>query len=197
MWIGGVNVQADDAAWRRTEELGPARVLQGEKRQVAALAEEFWDCHGSQGLEQYSLTVPLHIIWLFTDLDRCVSHRPLTGCKNRRSRNQQQRGRCSKDSNWHIWVICVHVILCIITNISSAGFIGNSSKKFGYFMVSPLGLDRKQMWKFWPTKKGLKQCFWTTQKNHEKLIVGGRGEGGINPYGQPDRKISVGFSTPL
>ena len=64
-------------------------------------------------------------------------------------------------------------------------------------MVSPLGLDRKQMWKFWPTKKGLKQCFWTTQKIHEKLIVGGRGEGGINPYGQPDRKISVGFSTPL
>ena len=27
--------------------------------------------------------------------------------------------------------------------------------------VSPLGPGRGQMWKFWPTKKGLKQCFWT------------------------------------
>ena len=69
--------------------------------------------------------------------------------------------------------------------------------------VSPLSTNRKQKWKFWTTKKGLNRCFWTipiilvfctySNKNHAKLTV--RGE--VNPYGQPDRKISVYLTTPL
>ena len=48
--------------------------------------------------------------------------------------------------------------------------------------VSTLGPDSKQMWKFWPTKKGLKQCF--GPKNTCFL------------HGQPDREISVFYDSP-
>ena len=37
MRIGGVNIQADDATWRRAEEFRPARVLQGEKSKITTL----------------------------------------------------------------------------------------------------------------------------------------------------------------
>ena len=39
---------------------------------------------------------------------------------------------------------------------------GSRQKKTAYFIyLWKGGRDRKQMWKFWPTKKGLKQCIWT------------------------------------
>ena len=70
----------------------------------------------------------------------------------------------------------------------------------------PLGPDCKQMWKFWPTKMGLKcffvQCFWTkkmffapTKKSAKNWLWGGGG-GGVNLCGQPDRKISVFLQLP-
>ena len=36
------------------------------------------------------------------------------------------------------------------------------------------------------------ELFWTA-KNHNNLTVRGEGEGGVNPYGQPDRKKTVFF----
>ena len=80
-----------------------------------------------------------------------------------------------------------------------------SHPKNGYFTVrliirvgwvSHLGPEHKQMWKFWPTKKGRIQCFGTkehlffahTEKNQKLTIMGG-----VNPYNQPDGIISIVF----
>ena len=56
------------------------------------------------------------------------------------------------------------------------------------------------LWKFWPTKKGLKQRFWTkkalvfcTPKKKQKTDRKG---GGVYPYDQPDLKISIFLQIP-
>ena len=74
----------------------------------------------------------------------------------------------------------------------------HSGREGGGLLFSPLDPDRNKMWKFLLTKKGIIKTvflvkktpvFWTHKQIHEK-------GGGLNPYDQPDLKISVFYDIP-